>query len=165
MNPALTDAIKEAYAIAPTTKVIIETLEIRQAGMDSIYLAQSRTGITARDENGDEHFFEPSGFQMSLPPSNEEGFQSLDIAIDNIGRRVSDFVQAASEVESVVEVVYRPYLSDDLSQPQMDPPLLLYLKDVKITAAQCTGRATFMDLVNKKFPSELYTRDRFPNLG
>ena len=64
-----------------------------------------------------------------------------------------------------VEIIYRPYLSTDLTQSQMIPPLVLYLKDIQITAAQIVGRATFMDVVNKKFPTELYTRARFPGLG
>ncbi len=64
-----------------------------------------------------------------------------------------------------MEVVYRPYLSDDLTQPQMDPPLVLYLKEIQVNTYQVTGRATFMDIVNKRFPSELYTRLRFPSLG
>lgn len=166
MNTALQDAIKEAFAIAPASKVIIHTLEIRQDGVQApVYLAQARRSVTATDENGHVKVFEPSGFQFALPPSNEDGFQSLNIAIDNIGRRVSDFLDAAKAQQTPVEVVYRPFLSDDLSTPQMIPPLVLYLKDVVVGEIQVTGKATFMDVVNKKFPLELYTRQRFPSLG
>lgn len=166
MNPALQDAIREAFAIAPANKVVLHTLEIRQEGVQpSIYIAQARRGFTALDENGTARDFEPSGFQFSLPPSNEEGFQSLNIAIDNTGRRVTDFINAAKSEQEPVKVIYRPYVSDDLTQPQMSPPLVLFLKDMKANAMQVTGRATFMDIVNKKFPAELYTRGRFPALG
>ncbi len=166
MNSSLQDAIKEAFAIAPTTKVIVYTLEIRQEGVqDPIFLVRSRRELVASDENGVQCIFEPCGFQFSLPPSNEEGFQSLNIAIDNVGRRVMDFVSTAMSSPVPVKVIFRPYLSDDLTQPQMNPPLMLYLKDIKITATSVVGRATFMDVVNKKFPAELYTRDRFPSLA
>jgi len=166
MNPSLQDAIKEAFAIAPSNRVILNTLEIRQTGVqDSIYIVQSRRSITAFDEDAVERVFEPVGFQFSLPPSNEEGFQSLNIAIDNVGRRAVDFVTTAMGYSVPIKIIYRPYVSDDLSAPQMDPPLVLFLKDVRITAVQITGRATFMDIVNKKFPAELYTRTRFPSLG
>jgi len=165
-NPTLQDAIKEAYVIAPAHKVPLDTLEIRQTGVqDPIYIVRASKGIQAFDENGVERFFIPVGFQFSLPPENEEGFRSLNISIDNVGRAVSDFIDAAKSEKVPVEVIYRPYLSDDLSAPQMNPPLVLYLKDIQITAAQVTGRATFMDIVNRKFPSELYTRTRFPALG
>jgi len=162
----LQDAIKEAYAVAPVSSVIIHTLEILQEGVqDAIYISQSRRGITAYDENGILRAFLPVGFQFALPPSNEEGFHSLNIAIDNIGQQVSDFINTAKAYPVPIQMKYRPYLSDDLSQPQMDPPLVLFLKDVQITSHQVTGRATFMDIVNKKFPAELYTRARFPALG
>lgn len=166
MNSSLTDAIREAYAICPTTKNVINTLEIRQTGVQlPIFISQTRTGINAFDENGDEHTFQACGFQFTLPPSDEDGFKSLTVAVDNINRVASDFIEAARQSVVPVEVVYRPYLSDDLSAPAMDPPLILYLKDVQITAFQVVGKCTFMDLVNKKFPSDLYLRSRFPSLG
>lgn len=166
MNESLSEALKEAYALAPASKAVIDTLEIRQDGVqEPAYLAQSVRDVTALDENGVERTFRKSGFQFTLPPSSREGFQSLNIAIDNIGREVGDFVQAAQDEPVAVKVIYRPYLSDDLTGPQMDPPLVLFLKDVQLTTHQVTGRATFLDVVNKKAPSELYTRERFPALG
>jgi hypothetical protein len=165
MNPALQEAIKEAYASAPANQCILHTLEIRQRGIQArIFLVRSLREITATLEDGNQQLFEPSGFNFSLPVSDNQGFQSLNISIDNIGLRVSDFCNRAVEQRVTVEIVYRPYLSTDLSAPQMNPPLLLYLKDVKVTSVQVTGRATFMDIINKHFPSELYIRDRFPTL-
>src|SRR4051794_36417972 len=107
MNPALQDAIKEAFAIVPSNKVVLHTIEIRQTGVqDPVFLAKSRRGFTATDEDGNDHYFEPSGFEFSLPPSNEEGFQSLNLAIDNIGRRVSDWVEIAKGEDTPVQVFY-----------------------------------------------------------
>lgn len=166
MNTSLNDAIREAYAICPSNKTVINTLEIRQTGVQSpIYLSQTRTGITAVDENSVSHNFVACGFQFTLPPSDEDGFKSLTVAVDNINRVASDFVETARQSMVPVEVVYRPYMSDDLSAPAMDPPLILYLKDVQITTFQVIGKCTFMDLVNKKFPADLYLRSRFPSLG
>lgn len=173
MNTSLEEAIKEAYAIAPTNVVIYHTLEIRQPSVQSsVFLVQARRGITATDEDGNERNWQPVGFQFSLPPSNEDGFQSLNIAIDNINQRVTDFVNIAKSPAAIVagvpvpvEILYRPFVSTDLSRPQMSQPITLFLKEVSLTNNQVTGRATFMDIVNKKFPSELYTRARFPTLG
>jgi len=166
MNPSLTDAIKEAYASAPASKVILDTLEIRQTGVqDTIYIVKAPLPLSAYDENGNLLNFRAAGFQFTLPAESEEGFRSLNIAVDNIDRTASDFAKTAKLSQVPVECVYRPYLSDDLSAPQMVPPLVLYLKDIQVNTFQVTGRATFMDLVNMKFPSELYTRLRFPSLG
>ena len=165
-NPSLSEAIKEAYASCPTSKTVFDTIEIRQTGVQPpIYLVRGRTTLTAVDENHIERTFQPSNFQFSLPPENEEGFRSLNIVIDNIGRAISDFVQLSKSEKIPVEIVYRPYVSDNLTTPAMIPPLILWLKDVQIVTHQVTGRATFFDIVNQKFPSELYTRDRFPSLG
>lgn len=166
MNNSLTEAIREAFVLAPSGQVILSTLEITQGSVQSpVYLVQSRLALTALDENGVEKTYEPSGFQFTLPPSTEEGFQSLNIAIDNIGQRLTDFVKAAKSQRVPVIVYYRPYLSTDLSTPQMVPPLVLYLRDLQLNTMQVTGRATFMDVVNKKFPLTLYTREIFPGLG
>ena len=166
MNTTLQDAIKEAFAIAPTAKAVIHTLEIRQTGVQNpIYISQTRTGVIAFDENHVEHTFVACGFQFTLPPSDEDGFKSLNIAVDNVNRIASDFIETAKTEKVPVEIIYRPYLSDDLSAPQMIPPLILYLKDVQVTSFQVTGKCTFMDLVNKKFPSILYLRSVFPSLG
>lgn len=166
MSEAWTEAIKEAFAIAPTNVVAYDTLEFRQLGVqDPIFMVRARKSLTAFDEFGVERTFEPVGFQFSLPASNEEGFRSLNIAVDNIDRRVADFVALAKDSDVPIQVIYRPYLSNDLSAPQMDPPLILFLKDAQLNKYQALGRATFMDIINKKFPSELYTRDRFPSLG
>lgn len=166
MNASLSDAIKEAFTLAPSNVVIYDTLEIRQEGVQGpIFLVKARRELVAQDENGDQRIFEPSGFQFTLPPSTEEGFQSLNVAIDNIGLRVTNFVKAAQSERVPVKMVYRPYVSTNLTQPHMDPPLILYLKDIQMTHVQVTGRATFMDIVNKKFPSILYTRKLFPVLG
>lgn len=165
-NPSISEALKEAYASCPVVKVVFDTLEIRQTGVQApIYIVKSKAELTARDENGIYRTFEPSGFVFSLPPENEEGFKSLNVAIDNIDRRVSDFVNSARSARVPVEMVYRPYVSDNLLAPAMIPPLVLYLKDIQVTTNQVTGKATFFDVVNKKFPSELYTRERFPGLG
>jgi hypothetical protein len=165
-NASLQDAIKEAFASCPSNKVIYDTLEIRQTGIqDPVYIVKAFQPITATDENGNVRVFEAVGFQFILPPTDDQGYQSLSISIDNVSRRVLDFVEAAKSEKVPVEMVYRPFLSDDLSRPQMIPPLLLYLKDIRITDMQVNGKATFMDVVNKKFPSELYTRERFPSLG
>lgn len=160
------DAIKEAFAVAPADKVIFHTLEIRQEGVQNpIYLVRSRKELSARDENGVLRTFEPSGFRFSLPPASEEGFQSLNLSIDNVGRRINGFINTAKTSKVPVKIVYRPYLSDDLSTPQMSPPLVLFLRDVSVSTVEVTGKAAFMDLVNLPFPSQLYTRTRFPSLG
>ena len=165
MNPSLTDAIKEAYAMAPADKSIIETLEIRQTGSASIFIHRGFSTIDLRLETGNTVTFQPVGFEFKLPKNSDTGGQSLQISIDNTDAAISDFVQNAKSSRQPVQVLYRPYLSSDLTTPQMNPPLTLYLKNVSINSNTVTAQATFVDVVNKRFPNEYYTPDRFPGLS
>jgi hypothetical protein len=166
MNDVLSEAIKEAYAVAPAHVVIIHTLEFQQQGVqDAVFISQSRQGIVALDENGLEKSFLPCGFQFTLPGSTEEGFRSLNLTVVNIDRRVTDFVKTSLTQDVPVKAIYRPYLNTDLTQPHWNPPIVFFLENAQISPMQVTARATPMDIVNAKFPNELYDRARFPTLG
>lgn len=165
-NESLTDAIKEAYALAPRSLVVLDTLQISNPLLvEELFLVRDVVGHDFTLEDLSVETFEPVGFRMELPTIGDNGLQELTIAIDNVDRRITDFVNSVKGNNATTEIRYRPYLSNDLTTPQMNPPLLLYLKEISITAIEIQGRATFADIVNKKFPSELFTRARFPSLG
>jgi Domain of unknown function (DUF1833) len=171
VRPDLTDAIKEAWAMAPTDVVFHETIEISHPNISGqLRFVAGLENLEAWTEDQDSMVddptvFEAGAFKLSLPAAGKDGIQELNIALDNVDRRVGEFCRMAANFDNPVTITYRPYLSTDLTEPQMDPPLLLFLKEVTITEFQISGRATFADIVNKKFPSQLYTRSRFPSLG
>lgn len=164
MNSALSEAIREAYAVAPSSKAVIDTLELRLDGAEPLYIYRGVEPLQMRLETGAWVTFEPVPFRFKLPKSSDTSSQSLDISMDNVDSRVAEFIVAAKGSLKPVEVVYRPYLSDDLTQPQMDPPLVLYLKGAAITTATASAQASFVDIVNKRFPNDYYTSTRFPGL-
>lgn len=165
-NDSLSDAIKEAYALAPSNVAALETLQLYHPGLgDAIFIVKNRTDLTMKLETGESVLFTGCGFSMALPASGDGGVQELTLTIDNVDRRISNFLKAASNFQTPVEVTYRPYLSNDLETPQMNPPLSLYLTDVSVNLFSISGKANFGDLVNKKFPNDYYTRSRFPSLG
>lgn len=166
MNTALSEALKEAYASAPSNVAVLETLEISHPSIGgTIYIVKNREDLTLTLEDESDHLFEACAFRMSLPASGDSGLQSLTIAIDNVDRRVSDFLNTAKDYQTPVTVKYRPYLSNDYTTPQIETPLVLYLTDISVNVMEVTGKASFADLLNKKFPTELYTRARFPSIG
>jgi len=165
-NESLTDALKEAYALAPTEVVILHTIQISHPALSpNLFLVQDLVPNDFTLEDLSVETFEPVGFRFELPKVGDPGLQELSLAIDNTDRRITDFINTIKGQTGETEVRYRPYLSTDLTTPQMSPPLLLFLKEISITAIEVQGRATFADIVNKRFPSEWYTRDRFPSLG
>jgi len=68
-------------------------------------------------------------------------------------------------VSGSVEMTYRPYLPSDPTKPQMTPPLVLVMTEVRVTSIEVSGRATFANIVNLKYPTQYYDRKRFPGLG
>lgn len=147
------------------TLAALQNVIVVDPDLEPIYMIQNPEGMNLTLETGETVFFEPVGFRFQLPGQNDRGVSELNVAIDNVDRRVGAFVQAALLYEAPILVKYRPYLSNDTSQPQQDPPLELVLSDLKIDAFEVTGRATFADIVNLKFLTEYYTRNRFPSLG
>lgn len=143
--------------------VFLDTLEIAHPLQDTIYLVRDRVDHDFTVD-GVVRTFTACGFRFALPSAGENGLQELGLAIDNVDRRPSDFVQAVKLSDQPVQVTYRPYLSNDPATCQMNPPLVLFLTDIVITPADVQGRATFADVLNRSFLAELYTRRRFPAL-
>lgn len=167
-NTAYQEAIKEAYALAPTDLVVLDTIVLSHPSLagQTIYLVNALEDYTLTlTGGGGSQLFTAHPFTFKLPPAGEKGIQELQIAFDNVDRSISDFLNSAKDYRTPAKVLYCPYLSTDLTTPQLDPPLELNLTDVKVTAHKATGRATFADLINKKHPRALYTRARFPSLG
>lgn len=161
-----TAAIKEAFASAPSNVALLETLEISHPSLsETLYLVANREDLTLALEDSSSHVFKGVGFKLTLPPVGDSGLQDLTITIDNVDRRITDFVNAVKASKTPVEVKYRPYLSDDLIHPQFDVPLVLYIRTVNLTVFQAVARASFADVINKRFPNDIYTRARFPSLG
>lgn len=198
-DPALSAAIQEAYASAPSGVIILHTLEIRHPdfaapirvvrnfadaeswvalggtdvstvldAMDAA--ARDLVGLVAKLEDsapadaGAYVAFLGLAFDFDLPPVESLAVPEITVTIDNVDRRITDALEGASTSENSVEVTYRPYLSNDISGPQMDPPITLILSEVKADLYKVTAQARMMDIGNKKFPSEVYTRKRFPGL-
>ena len=165
MTDAMTAALKEAYASVPTNVVVLDTLEIYHPSIvGHIYLVRNLEPLTLTLEDTTTHEFEAANFDLRLPKKSDEGVQDLELKICNVDRRVSDFMDNAANFQSKVVCLYRPYLSNDLTQPQMVPALMLTLSDVQATVYEVTARASFADLVNRKFPNQIYSRATFPGL-
>lgn len=176
-NAALSEAIKEAYASAPSEQIILHTLELRHpafvddAGqITAIRVVRDYQDLTARLEAGapldagQMVSFVAMGFELDLPPVDTAPVPEITVTLDNVSREIVRHLDAAAESQSVIEVTYRPYLSTDLNGPQMDPPIHLVLTEVEADVMRVTGRARMLDVGNKAFPGVTYTAKTFPGL-
>jgi len=158
-------ALQEAFALAKSNIVILETLElVFEPTDDRILLVSNTVDIVATLETDEDVTFKAVGLKMKLPAKNQDGFQDLLISISNIGLEASNFLEKTLNYDDPVICYYRRYLANDLTMPQDDPPITLYLSDADITSDVVTARASFADFLNKPFLSEKYTRNAFPAL-
>lgn len=177
-NPQLSDAIKEAYAFAPSDDVILHTLELRhpsfvdeQGDTTAIRVVRDNQNLIARLEDSaplnpnQQVEFIAMGFDIELPKIDTAPVPEITITLDNVSRELVKHLTAASTSQDVIEVTYRPFLSSDTTCPQMDPPMTLILTEVQANLHQVIGRARMLDIGNKAFPNKTYTVKDFPGLG
>jgi hypothetical protein len=177
-DPSLSQAIKEAYAAAPSDVVILHTLELRHpafvdddGNVTAIRVVRDHVELVARLEiaapmdGGAMVTFVALAFDLSLPPIDTAPVPEITVTLDNVSREIVRHLDAAVATQDKIEITYRPFLSTDLEGPQMDPSITLVLTEVEANALQITGRARMLDIGNKAFPAEIYTANRFPGLA
>lgn len=169
-DPTLSAALKEAYASAPADVVVLHTLEFLHPSFSlPLRVVRNYTSVTATLEasapvgGGTAVTFSPFAFDFKLPPAGESSVPEIEITIDNVGSLTVFFDQAANSTTPVT-MIYRPYLSTDLSQPHMNPPLQMSLRSVSCDMFRVTAKAGFGDLGTRRFPALLYTAKTFPGL-
>ena len=179
-DPLLTQAIQEAYNSAPTDEIIFHTLELRHPAFvddtgaaTAIRVVQDIRPGDALDATledsaplhaGQTVTFRAVAFDLSLPKVATGPIPEIALSIDNVDRQIVREIAKAAVGRDRIEVTYRPYLSSDLSGPQMNPPLTLTLVKVRANALTISGTARIMDAGNRPFPADLYTASRFPGL-
>ncbi|MBR3662339.1 MAG: DUF1833 family protein, partial [Alphaproteobacteria bacterium] len=85
--------------------------------------------------------------------------------LDNVSTELIQYLDNAIETQDMIEMTYRPYLSNDKSCPQMNPPITLVITDIQVDILKITATARMMDIGNKSFPSENYTVKKYPGLS
>jgi Domain of unknown function (DUF1833) len=171
-DPALSQALREAYAAAPADTVILHTLEIwHPTFTEPIRVVRDHADLTARLEAGAPRDagrmvnFVALAFDLDLPPVDTAPVPEIAVTLDNVGQEIVDALEAAAISQDKIDLIYRPYLSTDLEGPHMDPPITLTLAEVEADTLRVTGRARMLDAGNKSFPSITYTAKRFPGLA
>lgn len=171
VDTALSAAIKEAYAAAPTDVVMLHTLEFRHPAFDTpLRVVRDHADHLCTLENGAPAnpgvavLFVGYAFDVMLPEVTDAATPEVVITIDNVTQEIEDNIRSALQTADKVEVTYRPYLSTDKSAPQMNPPLTLTLTQITADHYTVTARARMGDFSNRKFPVEEYTAARFPGM-
>lgn len=170
-DSTLSQAIKEAYAAAPVSSIIYHTLELNHPAFSQpIRVVRDTADLTATLESsapfnaGQSVTFVGFRFDIVPPDVQSTAMPQAVIEIDNVSRDILAQVEASMTSPAMITAIYRAYLSSDLSQPQNNPPMTLTVLSLSATVFRIRATCGFGDLVNKRFPSQVYTADRFPGL-
>jgi hypothetical protein len=170
-DAALSEALKEAYASAPTADVLLHTLELWHPNFTApIRVVRDQQDFTSTLEStaprnaGESVTFVGFAFDIVPPEVSDRAIPQCVIEMDNVSREILSNVEQAMTSTELVTAIYRAYLDTDTSGPQNDPPLILTLTSISATLFRIRANAGFPDLANRRFPKLEYTADRFPGL-
>lgn len=174
----LSEALKEAYASAPSNITLLHTLELRHPAFvdengEPTAIRVVRDNInhvcTLEDsaplDAGKTVEFIAMGFDLELPPVEAIPVPEITLTLDNVSTEIIAYLDKAIETQDMIEMTYRPYLSNDLSCPQMNPPITLVITEITADVSKITATARMMDIGNKSFPAENYTVKKYPGLS
>lgn len=172
-DSTLSEAIKEAYASAPDNVVILDTLELLHPSFTTpIRVVRDHADLTATLEStapqnaGQAVTFVGYSFNLTLPPmSDQTALPQIVVTIDNVDREIVANIEAAMATTDVITAIYRPYLSTDLSAPQMIPPMEFEAQSFMADVFQVQATFSYGDPANRAFPNDYFTVDRFPGLA
>ncbi|MGL6245651.1 DUF1833 family protein [Pseudomonas sp.] len=164
-DSTLSQALREAYAAAPSNVAIYHTLELNHAAFNQpIYVVNDWTDLNARLETGADVTFLRFAFRLTKPEVTPTGIPQLTVEIDNVSRDILANVQLAMGSTAPITMTFREYLSSDLTAPQNDPPMTMELSNIKADVFKVSAVASFGDYLDRRFPGEEYTAERFPGL-
>ncbi len=172
------DDLREYMFSAPTDVLAPDTIEIRHpAFVDdndnpvAVRFVNDPSGdlvATLEDDApmnaGEQVTFCRGQFQFILPESTDQGLPTCDIQVENVSGVLTPWLFKAVAFPAPIEITYRQFLTDDLSQPQF---ILSGLTAQKVSAGllRVTCTAGFEDFLNKPFPATIYNTWDFPGLA
>lgn len=169
MNTSYDTALREVATQSPSNVAMLDTLSFSHPLAGVFNLVDDRKDLIASfTSGGDLVTYTASSFAFSLPDSSGEGVQNLKLTVPNANGEASKWLdQIPIDNEVPIEVIYRVYLTDKPSDygPLNDPPIKMFIRDIQIDVFSVSAVAVFKSIVNKKYPSEYYTLEKFPTLG
>lgn len=141
----------------------VDAIVIEHPKISTIYICNYTEAITANFDGASVQFL-PIPFKVSLPNKETTGRQDFSIAISNVFNQGKVIMDAAIEdPKSPIKLYYTVYILGN-AEPQYDPPIELSLTDITLNESVLTGTATRSDIINLKFPRQVYRPEAWPGL-
>lgn len=107
--------------------------------------------------------FIASAIDIALPKKSNTAGQTLTFAIDNITGEAQQKIDQALDAEARITAVYRMFLASDKLAPA-EPPYRMTVMGGTMQGAGVQIQCGFFDLINTKWPRDLYTTKFAPAL-
>ncbi len=170
-DTTLSAALQEAYASAPVDDIVYHTLEIRHPDFVApIRVVRDFADLTATleasapEDASTEVTFSRFAFDFVRPEMSAAGVPQMTIEIDNVDRSIVANIEAAMGSTDRITVIYREFVSSDLSAPQNDPPLTLTVLSISADVFRVRATCGWYNLENARFPTVAYDAETFPGL-
>lgn len=112
---------------------------------------------------GEDVVFQPIAFDYEDPDQYEGRAQEARIRVDNIGREIAQYLDAAVAINTPVQVIYRRYLSDTPTVIAAGP-FYLYLNEVMEKSATIEATLTAFRAELSKVFRQVYGLETYPGL-
>lgn len=151
------------YASAPTSGYLIATIEIVHYSFNTIRVCSGFDDLNLTLEDDSVVTFYAGGIDVALPARDSSGQQFLTFAIDNVMGIVQQSIDAALEAGGEIVLIYRSYLSTDLTGPA-EPALRMVVTGGSLEGGKANIQASYYDLLNTAWPRDRYTIDFSPGI-
>jgi hypothetical protein len=113
-------------------------------------------------DGGEAVLFKAVAFQFILPGSGDNGPTRASVKIDNASGEIAKIMALTITGGDPVEIIYREYDMNDLSQPGLVYTGLL-LKRVQVDPFSASGEIGWHEIETMSFPRGRYDKVRYPS--
>lgn len=174
-----TEAWAEAQASVPANIIELYTLELLHPSfIDEFDNPTSVRAVrdtqnhilpleaTAPLNGGEDVEFTAIPFEVPWPEQQEGQVPELSIRIDNIGREIVPYLDAAVQVQAPLTIIFRGYLFDTVAGTKVAgfDPITFPLRSVTVTESYVEGSASPADLANLRAMRLVYDLANYPGL-
>ena len=146
------------------TDVILNTVEFQcQAWAEPLVLVRDYVDhiITTEDSRTLTAF--ASGMDVAIPKRDSTAAQKLVFAIDGVNMQATTMIRDAIERQMKIKMIYRTYVSSDLSEPA-GKPFNFYVHAIKITGTRVDVTAGLFDFIDMRWPRAVFNDNTAPCL-
>ena len=123
----------------------------------------ARLESTAPRDPSQQVVFLASAFRILTPTLGENSIGSGTIEASNISHQLSAMLESIDTVIEPVQLIFREYLSNDLSEPSKIE-LNYSLSDITITENSVSASLSIENLAARRVPNRVYSAAEFPAL-